>query len=260
MKPSKKGTVFFYVLIRAWKSFKYFNKCIDSVFQQNYKNYEILFVDDASGYSIKQKKYIKEKLKGHVVIFNMKRRYSIYNAYNLIHKYTKDDEAVIFGLDGDDWLLGKNALSIVAKIYERNNNCALTYGDCLLWDGQLSKKSARYIWPCVNCEYSKEVINRNSYRKEPFIPLGPRTWKVWLFKKIAKKDFLDTNGKWLRFAEDHAIFYPMLEMAIKNLVINKIPLYVYNITNTHRDVNENTFGVLRDELTIRKKIPYKSII
>lgn len=259
MDQNSKKPIFFYILIRSWKSFEYFDRCIDSVLNQNYKNFKILFVDDASDYSTEQKNYIKKRLQGNVIVFNKKRRYSLFNGYSLIRRYAGDDEAVVLNLDGDDWLLGSGALSHLAKTYKTDGDCLFTYGECLLWDGSLSDKTARYILPDVNRPYPRNVINKKTYRKEPFFPLHPLTWKVWLFKKIAKRDFLDPKGRWLRFAQDQAIFFPMLEMAHRNVRLIKKPLYVYNIATPHRDVEVNTVGLLRDELTIRRKTIYKSI-
>lgn len=255
-----KARILFYILIRSWKSFKYFDRCVNSVFMQNYNNYQILFIDDASGYSANQKKHIKEKLKNHIVVFNKRRRYSLFNGYYLISKYASNNNAVILNLDGDDWLLRKDTLLILSKVYEDGSNCSFTYGECLVWDGSLSKRPSRYILPNVNRTYSKKIIKDKSYRKEPFLPFHLYSWKVWLFKRIPKKFFLDSDGNWLRFAQDQAIIYPMLEMAIKNLRVIKKPLYVYNIANKHGDENENLKELLRDELVIRRKTPCKPII
>lgn len=251
--------VFFYVLIRSWNSFEYFDRCIDSVLNQTYKNYKILFVDDASPYTKTQKSYIKNKLKNHVVIFNRKRRYSLFNLYYMLRKYAKNDNAVVVNLDGDDWLLDNIALDYIAKIYSKNPKCLLSYGECVLWDGKKYSKPSRFVMENTNVPYPKSVVKNNSYRLYPFLPLHPRTWKVWLFKKIKKEDFLRPDGSWLQFAEDQALFYPMLEMANGSYSVIKKPLYVYNIATMHSDVKSNTLALLKDELIIRKKKPYEPI-
>ena len=107
--------IFFYVLIRSRKAFGNFDKCINSVFFQDNTNYKILYSDDASGYTKKQKKYIKEKLKKHIVLFNKSRKYSLRNAYDIIHKYSTVYGAIVFNLDGDDWLPHTNCLSEVGN-------------------------------------------------------------------------------------------------------------------------------------------------
>jgi hypothetical protein len=113
--------------------------------------------------------------------------------------------------------------------------------------------------PYANLPYSKSIKKNNSYRREPFYPLHPRTWKLWLFQKIHKKDFLRPDGSWLEFAEDQAIFYPMLEMAGENFVTIKKPIYVHNFEHKNSDIKRNLLGLVKDELVIRKKPRYEPI-
>jgi len=256
-KQKIRSDIFFYVLIRSWNAFEYFDRCIDSVLNQTYKNFKILFIDDCSNYTKKQKEYIKKRLKNHIVVFNKKRRYSVFNAYKIIHKYAKDSEGVVLNLDGDDWLLDNNVLSFLAKVYDNNPDCLVTYGECLLWDGkEYSSRPSRFIKKFANIPYPKRLIRKNSYRLEPFYPLHPRTWKVWLYKKIKKEDLQRPDGSWLEFAEDQAMFFPMLEMVNERYRVIKKPLYVYNVTTKHSDIKLNLIKLLKDELIIRKKTPY----
>ena len=151
-------SIFFYVLIRSWNAYDNFDKCIDSVFKQQYDKYKILFVDDGSPLNILQKKHITQKLKGHVVVFNNKRLYSLRNSYQMIHKFTKKNKAVVFNLDGDDWLPHPNCLKTVASYYKDNDKCQLTYGDCSVWDGKKMIKSSRSSMPFTNIPYSKNIV------------------------------------------------------------------------------------------------------
>lgn len=250
----------FYILIRTKNSYNNFDRCINSVFSQKYKRYKILFVDDASSLTQNQKNHITDVLKQHTVIFNKQRLFSVRNAYNLIWKYTKNDEAVILNLDGDDWLYGSDSLSSLAKAYAEDSSCLLTYGECVLWNGiSLSDKPARMLLPNVNISYPKQIINLAAYRTEPFYPLHPRTWKVWLFKKIYKRDFLRPDGTWLQFAEDQAIMYPLLEMAQGRFKVLKQPLYVYAFDHENSDENQHLIELLKDELIVRRKTIYEPV-
>ena len=258
-KLYKKGQIFFYVLIRSWNSYEYFDRCVDSILNQTYKNFKILFVDDSSNYTKKQKEYIRKKLKNHTVVFNKKRKFSVFNAYKMLRKYAENNDAIVLNLDGDDWLLGRMVLEYLAKVYSENPECLLSFGECVFWDGKKNSTPSRFVKEYTNIPYPKKVIRQNSFRKYPFSPLHPRTWKVWLFKKIRKQDLLRPDGTWLEFAEDLAMFLPMLEMAAERYKVIKIPLYVYNISSKHSDVKDNLLGLLKDELIIRKKKPYAKI-
>lgn len=176
----------------------------------------------------------------------------------MIHQYAYNPQGVIVNLDGDDWLYDKHVLAYIARTYQKND-CWLTYGDCVLWDGKNESKTVSSWKPYTNIPYPKSVANQKAYRKYPFLPLHPRTWKVWLFKKIRKEDFFRPDGSWLQFAEDQAIFYPLLEMSNGKYHVFKKPLSVYNNASNISDLKINTFGLLRDELIIRKKQAYANI-
>lgn len=225
---------------------------------QSYKYFKILFIDDASNYSQYQRHIIKDKLRNHTAVFNKQRKYSVYNSYFMINRYAKIDHSVVLNLDGDDWLINKGVLSYLSNIYTMEK-CLFTYGDCVLWDGFTLSRPSRFERQYINTPYPKKVVSDKKYRKYPFLPLHPRSWKVWLYKKIKKSDFLRPDGTWLRFAEDQAIFYPMLEMAFDKLKVIKKPLYVYNTASQNSDNKKNLFFLLRDELIVRKKRLYPSI-
>jgi len=177
----------------------------------------------------------------------------------MIRRYARNDEGIIFNLDGDDWLPDENSFSVIAITYRENKSCLLTYGECLIWDGKLSKTTSRFLLDNVNRFYTRGVIEKGLYRKKPFLPLHPRTWKVWLFKKILKKDLQDSGGTWLRFAEDQAIFFPLLEMARGRFGVIEKPIYVYNMATYNSDDKKNLLGLLRDELIIRRKEVYEPL-
>jgi len=259
-KSRKKEGLFFYILIRSWKSFEYFNRCVDSALNQTYKRFKILFVDDCSEYTTEQKNHIKKELQRHIVIFNKKRRFSVYNAHKMLHELAKKDDGVVVNLDADDWFLDNDALSYLAKIYRDNPECLLTYGECVLWDGRKYSPPSRLVREYTNIPYPQKVIRQGTYRLEPFYPLHPRTWKVWLYKKIKREDFLRYDGSWLEFAEDQAMFFPMLEMAGGRFKAIKKPLYAYSVATQHADIKENLIKLLKDELIIRKKKPYEPLI
>lgn len=250
--------VFFYILIRSWKAFPYFDRCIESVLHQTYKKYQILFVDDNSGYTKQQKDYIRNKLKNHIVVFNNMRKYSVRNAYELIKSYAVKNEAVVVNLDGDDWLYSKSALQIISDTY-RKTSCFLTYGNCYIWDGKTDRLPQDDPGNIDNTAYSDDVIMKRTYRLEPFHPLHVRTWKVWLYKKIQKKDFLRQDGSWLRSCEDFAMFFPMMEMAGKYMHVIQTPLSVYNCATFESEVKTNFVGLLKDEFIIRRKNIYDTI-
>jgi len=242
-----------YFLVRSYKSFNYFDRCIDSILRQNESNYTIIFIDDASDYTDNIKNIIRKKLKGHVVIFNKKRKYSLRNAYEAIHKYMEDN-AIVINVDGDDWLISDEVIKVITNVYEETG-CDLTYGNCRYYcPGQKEhNKTPQEFTHEINQRFPVEVEKSNTYREYHFLPLHLRTWKASLFKSIDKDQFLKTNGEWIRFCEDQAMFYPMLELCNGNYSVIKEVIYNYNVSNLTNDNKIHQSERLLDEIIIRKK-------
>ena len=83
-------------------------KCLNSIFNQTYNNYEIIFVDDMSTDNSVEiaKKLLK---KPHKVIELKQKRYNG-GARNEAYLHLSNDVDYVFCVDSDDWLLDKNVL------------------------------------------------------------------------------------------------------------------------------------------------------
>jgi glycosyltransferase involved in cell wall biosynthesis len=254
MKKTKQSSeIFFYILIRSWNAFEYFDRCCNSVLNQTYSHYKILFVDDCSNYTTEQKNYIRKKLTGHVVAFNQTRKYAIRNAYEMIHRYATKDNAIVFNLDCDDYLLTPDALATVAAVYAHKKPL-FTYGGCIVFDENKKKAiQPQEFDPYANKPYPTKITTTINVRTLPFHPLHPRTWKVSLFKKIPKKNFFGPTGQWLKFCEDMAIFFPMLEKKPNRYAVIDQPLYMYTYSPKRNDVDSNFLSALKEEVFIRKR-------
>lgn len=255
---SKLGPTFFYILICSRNCFDYLTRCLDSVHKQTYKNYQILFIDDASSYTKIQRKQIRNTLKGHIVHFNRKRAYAAKNIYVMLHKRNLKKDAVILNLDGDDWLADPHVLEYLDQIYN-TYSCWYTYGNCKIWKSDQSTKLASSSEVRLNRKYSQKTIKSRSFRKDIFYPLHPRTWRLFLFLQLKKNCFLDENNNWLKFASDMMIYFPFLELYPNKLFVIRKVLYIYNCANKLSDNKENAFQLVRTELSIRQKTNFTQI-
>ncbi len=164
---------------------------------------------------------------------------------NLIDALAKlPPDRVVASLDLDDWLGPPTALSTVAKYYAAG--AMVTYGSFMFADGR--RGFARAYAPTENV------------RKVPWRGTHLKTFRAGLFQKIKHEDFQDESGKWLPYARDLALMFPLLEMAgYDRTAFIPEPIYVYNYA-TSTEFNA-TPGVLAEEkrlvALVRSRKPYE---
>ncbi|MBU6149311.1 MAG: glycosyltransferase family 2 protein [Verrucomicrobia bacterium] len=233
---SRADSTSFVILILSYNNEKWVKQNIFSALNQEYSNYRILYVNDAS--TDKTLAVLNELLENHPkkdfvnIYTNFENKGPASNFYHYIHHYIQDNE-VIVNLDGDDQLAHSQVLSDLDEIYSNPlKDIWITYG-------QYQFQSSGQIGSCVKKPYLFEKAEPLSfgYRKEEFRFSHLRTFKGWLFKQIRKKDLL--MGKdFVSMAADVAINWPMIEMASNGHFefIDKI-MYIYNdmnVLNEHR--------------------------
>ncbi|MBW7955196.1 glycosyltransferase family 2 protein [Patescibacteria group bacterium] len=249
-----------YVLVRGRNAEAFVERCLESILNQTYKNVTILFVDDASDYTKEVRKRINHLLRDHVVVWRKERYFSVRNAYEMITTFCDDPDGVVVNVDADDWLAHRTALKTIIQFY-KTEHCLFSYGNCYVWQGQDLDRLpiASEVMPACNIPYSKDVIKNRTFRSVPFLIYHPRTWKVAAFKSIPLDAFKRSDGHWLQFCEDQAIFFPLLEMYPKQWYFCPTPLSVYNQANISADIKLHRLETLRDEIEIRRKTPYAPV-
>lgn len=98
-------------------------KCLSSIFNQTYQNFEVIFVDDMSidkSVEIAKKTYVKNYLQfGDVIFMNDPKKMKIVQlkqkrlnggARNEAYLHLSDDVDYVYYIDSDDWLIDKFAL------------------------------------------------------------------------------------------------------------------------------------------------------
>lgn len=127
-------------------------KCLTSILEQTYKNYEIIFVDDVStdnSVSI-AKKMLDEPHK----VIELKQKRLNGGARNEAYLHLSDDVDYIFCVDSDDWLLDKNVL-------EKINNKLQTKPDVLFCG--LSEFKNNELKPCFIPQYQDKYEAFNGW-------------------------------------------------------------------------------------------------
>jgi glycosyltransferase involved in cell wall biosynthesis len=239
----------FVVLICSYNNEKWVEKNIASAIDQKYKNFRIIYVNDASTDStyVKLDRFLEDhpkKDKIHV-INNISNKGALRNIYETVHQHINDDEIVCL-LDGDDFFINDKVLSFLDKVYQnKKKECWMTYG-------QYKGSSSGVIGHCRN--YSR----KNKFRDQPFLCSHLRTFYAWLFKRININDLKD-NEIFFNVAWDVAIMLPLIEMAHNHYAFIHRILYLYNEDNPISDFRIKHEKQIYYEKLIFSKPPYPGI-
>lgn len=178
---------------------------LDSVYRQNYTNYELRYCDDGStdGTFEHVNSYVKECGQEHrTMLVHNEVRYgsAIENQYHMIHQCDPHDIIII--LDADDHLAHPDVLSYINNIYD-DPHVWMTFGQYRVYpEGYIGQSR----------EIPAYIVEHNAFREYPFVQSHLRTFRAALFQKICPEDFM-YQGNWMRMAGDVAAMIPMCEMA-----------------------------------------------
>jgi glycosyltransferase involved in cell wall biosynthesis len=238
------------VIMPVYNAEKYIARAIESVLAQDYDNYKLYVIDDASTDSTSEiiKKY---KSDVHVQILQRNKNHgAVFNQISTIKSYCYPDDIIML-IDGDDWLVNDpHVFHRVVKEYEHEWNPAeFTYG---------SSWSLVDSIPLISQPYPEEVKQNKDYRKYSFNWGMPythlRTFKAKLLLNVDDNVFKDENGDWYKAGGDNAVFYTAIENADPDRVVC-IPeiLYVYNDTNPLNDYKVNSGEQTKNACQIKRK-------
>lgn len=218
----------FKIVVPSFNGLDYIGKCLKSIEEQTYKNYDACVIDDCS--TIKgQREIIQEycERNGWTYIFNAKNEGALFNIVQGVGRLNCQDDDVIVILDGDDWFSHADALKHLHQVYA-DNDVYITWGQCEIYPA--GHTPMKYAQPIPDM-----VIEQKLYRDIPFVFWHLTAFKYYLFKHIDDADLRDVDGGYLRLMADKAILFPMLEMAGKKVKFVGETLYIYNIANPLND-------------------------
>lgn len=220
----------FVIVIPSYKNANWCDRNIQSVIDQNYSNYRVIYTDDNSPDETfsKVSSIVKKSNKAHkfTLIKNDVRLGALHNLYNMITSC--EDDEIILTLDGDDWLSNENVLNTLNQYYS-SEDIWMTYG-------QYQNHPNREIG--IARQIPDEIINTKSYRKYSWCSSHLRTFYAWLFKKIKLED-LKYQNEFMAMAWDMTIMFPMLEMSGHHSRFISDILYIYNLENPINDHKVN---------------------
>jgi glycosyltransferase involved in cell wall biosynthesis len=242
----------FVIVIPSYNNKSYYMKNLQSVFDQDYGDYRVIYIDDCSldGTAQLVKKHIADRNQHHHVLLieNKKRSGAMANHYTAAHLCNSWE--IIVHLDGDDWFAHNHVLSYLNTVYA-DPAVWLTYGQYRVWPN--SK-----IPSCCH-PLPQWVIDKHAYRDYPLVTSHLRTFYASLFKKIKLEDLL-YKGQFLAASCDIGFMLPMLEMAHKHAKYIDQVLYIYNGGNPLNDYKVNQALLDLMAYVIRERSPYERLV
>jgi glycosyltransferase involved in cell wall biosynthesis len=262
------------IIIPSYNNEKYVEKNLNSVYDQEYENYRVVYVDDCSKDKTLAmvRDIVARRGQEHrtTIIHNEHNCGAMANFYHAIHNlfddqdfvegapssvetmstsgYVCNDNDIIIQLDGDDWLKHNRVFARVNQEYS-DHDVWMTYGRCEYYPE--GKPDGQKLLP-------KQIIAKGAYREYERVPSHLRTFYAGLFKQIALQDFL-YNGAFLSMNCDLAMMFPLLEMANGKVgFINDI-IHVYNCATPLNDYKKNILLQLHLDHVLRSRDKYKPV-
>lgn len=220
----------FQIITKAYNCADYIERCILTVKTQIITDWKMTIVIDPSDdwtFSRCAKYAEKDRIEIHCMD---KRMYGTHNIAYGINNCGAKDEDIIVCVDGDDYLCENDALFIVKKKYDQTN-CLLTYGSFMRFStGE-------------RCPAFKSYDPSLPVRKQNWNGSHLKTFKYKLWKKLPKDCLLDSTGNYIKYCDDMAFMFSMIELAGWDKVQQiKELLYMYNDCNP-----ENAFSTNKKE-------------
>lgn len=240
----------------------YIARCIDSIASQDYDNYTVYLVNDAStdltleviNNTLQQ---LSPQLQSKFVVIDNETNVGAVANQISVFRSLQDTDAIVMILDGDDSLINDNTVfSYYNNVYDGTTE--FTYGSCWSMVDNI---------PLISQPYPEQIKKDKQYRNHHFNWILPythlRTFKQHLIKECDDAQFKDDNGNWFKAGGDGSVFYALIEAADPDKVkcLQDI-VYNYNDANPLNDYKVNALEQNTTAQTIIKKMntPKKKIL
>ncbi len=207
---------------------KYIQKAINSVFDQTYKNIQLLIIDNGSKDTSRK---ILKKINPQQASVIFQKNKGLIAANNLAIKLAKGK--YIMRLDADDWL-DKNAVNLMVKEFFKNVKLGLVFSNFYEVNetGNILNQYKRHDFQKI------KLLDRPAH--------GACTmFRTELFKKVGfydeEFDCQDGFDIWLKFIKKYKV------ISIKK------PLWFYRIHDRNLTKNENKILKTRNKIIIKSK-------
>ena len=231
------------IIIPAYNAEKYIRECFDSIVNQDYRDYEVIVINDRStDNTLEICKFYEKKYQNFIVLDQMNQGQSA--ARNNGVKISRGK--YLFFIDSDDYIVG-NILSKLVKIMEENDL------EMIHFDTINNPRNSSYADKVLTGdEYIKNSIMEKEYDIAP-----------WL--NIIKKDFVLKNKVIFKegfYFEDQLYTFQLFKLCKRMMKINQsIYYYRVNDLSTCNTYNKkklyDSYNILIDMIGFHNSNDYK---
>jgi len=224
---------------------RFLARCADSLLLQGHRDWIAYFRDDASSEAV------SSLPKDPRIIYQRReeRGGGLLNFHEALMENELVPSDVVCWVDGDDYLVGRDALDTVRLLYERTG--------CLLSYGQYETCQSR----SGHCRaYTRDEFKR--LRSCGFLASHLKTFRYSLYMEAMRQDplcdrYLDADGRFFDMANDVSAMTPLLEVAgFERVAFNPVVVYHYTI----HDGNEHSIDALRQKECVMKVMAKKPLV
>jgi glycosyltransferase involved in cell wall biosynthesis len=194
------------VLVVNFNKAKYIKRCLESLINQTFKNFEVIFFDDQSNdNSIYEAKKFEKRL--NIKIIKNNKRKSKYGAYNQMNSYLKafyhsKGEILLF-LDSDDFFKKNKILKIVKFFLDKDNKKKeilfdlpyIFFSEKKIKLFEIKNRFLKKSWPrfspqsCISIKrsYFFNILKNITFKKFPNIDLD---FRIAVYSYFVSKNFM----------------------------------------------------------------------
>lgn len=160
---------------------RFISRCLNSLVKQNYKKFEVIFIDDKSeDNSICVAKKFKKKLNLKLISTDKKTKYGSYNQMNCISKAMKESGGdIILFLDSDDFF-HKKKISNIVNFFDSFSDSKIVFDAPYIYysknkieEFKIKNNFFKTLWPhsppqsCISIkrEFLKEIYPKISFQR-----------------------------------------------------------------------------------------------
>ena len=142
------------IIMNCHNGEKYLRESLNSIVNQTYKNWELIFFDNLS--TDKSKKILEEFNDSRMKYFKSNKFVNLYAARNLAVEKCSGD--FISFLDTDDvWI--KNKIEQQIKFYDKDNSYNLIFSNCYIYDEEKKTEKLHIKKKLPNGKITQELLN-----------------------------------------------------------------------------------------------------